>query len=265
MAEQADKIFKLRFFDNGVTPNSFTVKELGSLLLHLDEGIKSIIENKYPEAEVDDVRISLIGVENQSESLIFGVDSNVTIDAVKDLALSIRESTYTSQPKKAYESFRYIRQLTDSKQCKAELVYKGEQLYVVVPDVEIIKQENVLIETDTVLYGELLKIGSNKSFKEDNNKTRAWVELIDGQKFSFPILKEQALELSHSLSKTIALKGKIKWNVQTKTVQSFKLYDVIGYKQGNVSKGFEQIRNITGGFWDTLKSDDDINRHFKGD
>ena len=62
---QDDNIFVLRFYDNEVTPESFSMKELGQLLISLEEGIKSIIESKYPEVEESDVCLSLVDVENK--------------------------------------------------------------------------------------------------------------------------------------------------------------------------------------------------------
>lgn len=44
-----DHIFILRFYGNEVTPKSFSAKELGQLLINIEEGIKSVVENKFPE------------------------------------------------------------------------------------------------------------------------------------------------------------------------------------------------------------------------
>lgn len=257
-----NNIFTLRFFGNEVSPESFSLKELGSLLSSIEDGVKAIVDSSYPAEDAEDVFLSLTTIKNESNSLGIYSGNDISSLGVVELARSIQSNTYTNLPKKAYESYTEIHKIVQRKQCKAELLYKGETLYVVTPETEIIKQENVLIEIDTVIYGELLKLGIPNA---ESLKPKVWVELLEGKVISFSVSKEQATELSPHIFKTVALKGRIKWNALTKTTIGFKLYDIVPYKQGNVSKGFEQLRDISSGFWDTLKTDEDINNHLKGD
>ena len=258
-----NNIFKLRFYENEVSPESFTIEELGALLISLGNGVRAIVEANYPEVEHDSARISLVSVKNESESLILATDSETTSKGFLDFARSIHDNTYTNLPKKAYDSYKSIHDIVQKKQCKAELVYKGETLYVVVPEDNVIKQENVLIDIDTVLYGILIKIGASSA---ETNKVKAWVELLEGKTIYFNISREDAYQFSdNKLFKTVALKGKVKWNVLTKSTVGFKFYELLNYKPGNVSNGFQRLRDITSGFWDTLGTDDDITNHFNGD
>src|ERR1043165_1660386 len=99
-------IFVLRFYDNEVTPESFTMKELGQLLISLEEGIKSIIESKYPEADADKISLSLVDVENKSESLyIRSSDMEYGNKAFLAWGRSVKEGTYNNLPEKAITAF----------------------------------------------------------------------------------------------------------------------------------------------------------------
>lgn len=250
-------IFILRFYDNEVSPESFSAKELGQLLINIEESIKSIVESKFPEGDPEEVKISLIDIENKSESLKFAINGEkTTSDAFVYWGKSIKENTYTDLPDKAYCGFKYVYSLMEKKKCRSELIYKNEQIYDLSYDYKLVKQENVLVKSDLSIYGELIKIGGEHS--------KAWFELTDGQKIDFSITKEQAEELSPSIYKTIGLKGNAKWNVKTHHIVSFKLYDVLTYKPGNISKGLEKIRNISSGFWDNL-NDNEINNYLLRD
>lgn len=248
MATNKD-IFVLRFYDNEVTPESFSANELGQLLINLEEGIKSIVESKFPESDKEDVKISLVSVENKSESLSFSANGQEsTADAFLYWGKSIKKESYTDLPDKAYKSFVYVHKLVEKKKCRSELIYKNEQIYDFSYESALVKPESVLVKSDLSIYGDLIKIGGENS--------KAWFKLIDGQNIDFIITREQAEELSPKIYKTIGLKGNAKWNAKTRNIVTFKLYDVIPYKAGNLRKGLEKIKNISSGFWDKLNNEE---------
>ena len=88
-----NNIFKLRFYENEVSPESFTIEELGALLISLGNGVRAIVEANYPEVEHDSARISLVSVKNESESLILATDSETTSKVFFDFARSIHDNT----------------------------------------------------------------------------------------------------------------------------------------------------------------------------
>src|SRR5438093_8455474 len=113
MPENKD-IFVLRFYENGITPESFTMKELGQLLISLEDGIKSIIESKYPEAEAEEISLSLVGIENNSESLFIKTSKpEISNEAFLYWGHSIKEGTYINLPEKGFSAYRYILALTN--------------------------------------------------------------------------------------------------------------------------------------------------------
>ena len=121
---------------------------------------------------------------------------------------------------------------------------------------EIIKPENVTLKNQTTIYGELIKVGGAKP--------KLWVKLLNGKLLDFFVSKEQAQQLSPKVYTEVALKGEAEWNILTKDLIGFKLYDSIEYKVGGVSNAFKQLREVSSGFWDTLKTDDEITNYLKG-
>lgn len=255
---QEDNIFVLRFYDNEVTPESFSMKELGQLLISLEEGIKSIIESKYPEVEESDICLSLVDVENQSESLyIKSSKSPVGKEAFLYWGHSIQEETYTNLPEKAYNAYKFVYSLTKKKNCKTEFLHENKQVYSISAETLIVKQETVFVKTDSTLYGTINKIGGDKS--------KAWLDLNDGNRIDFEITKEQAAQLRERLYEPVALKGSVKWNIRTKDVLGFKLYDIVDYQPNKVSEAFSKLRKLSSGFWDKFSNDEEINKHLLRD
>lgn len=252
-------IFTLRFFDNEVTPHSFNAKELGELVIQFYDGIKDLIDNRFPSINADDVFISLISIKNESESLVFESKGTDEIELVlKDLGIAITKGNPTDLPAKTYKSVKRIHSIAKAKNCCAELVQKGERLFIVEPSNEFIEQQRVLIKSKLVLYGDLIQLRGKAA------KNRAWVELYDGSKIAFSITDEQLFDLKDKIKEPVALRGEAKWNTISKKVVSFKLHEILDYSPKSVIKGFNDIYKASSKYWDKLSGKDIIN-HLKGE
>jgi hypothetical protein len=254
MANTPGNIFKLRFFENDVTPESFTLREIGELFIHLEDAIKAIIDNDYPDVNIEDIKLSPVGIENKSESLFVSTNDSPpeTFNALESFGDKVKNNTYINLPEKAYKGFKYIYTLTEKKQCKAEVSHKEKEVFTISYSLPIIKPESVIIPVETVLYGEIIKLGGDKD--------RTWVELTNGNRISFNITREQVIELGHRMHQTVAFRGKAKWNPESNYVTAFTLYEILSYKSGNISKAFEELRKLSGETWNDLKTNEDINK-----
>ena len=254
-----NNFFTLRFFDDtkNINPFSFNGKELGELIISFHEGLKELIDVKYPEIDSETIQLSLVGIENKSESLLWQSSGEQQVQsALIEYGNAISKQTYTELPHSTYKSVKNIFTLTKNKNCNAELVERNNRLFVIKPSDTLIKQEKVLTKSDMLIYGVLNKIGGDKN--------RAWVELYDGSRISFPITDEQLVQLRNRLKEPVALKGKATWSVISKQVIYFKLIEVIDYNPDNIYEGFQNLRNLSTG-WDSLKNDTDITNFLKGE
>jgi len=253
-----DNSFILRFFDDdrSINPESFSGKELGELIISFHEGLKELIDVRYPEIDSNEIKISLVGIEDKSESLLWKSSGEPqVISALNELGVAISKRTYTDLPHNTYKSVKNIFSITKKKKCNAELVERNNRLFIVRPDDTLIKQENVLIKSDMLIYGVLNKIGGDKN--------RAWVELYDGSRISFPISDLQLVQLRNKVKEPISLKGKATWSASSKHVIYFKINEVIEYNPESVYEGFQEIKKVTTG-WDDLNNNADIINFLKG-
>lgn len=257
MAEN-NQTFNLRFFneESTINPNSFNAKELGQLIISFYEGLKELLDVRYPEYNTEEFNLSLIQIENKSESLTWAYTSSKEVeDALLEYSNNITKKTYTDLPTPTYKSVRDIHNITKLKRCNAELVQKGNRLFIVTNEDSLIKQENTLIKSDLLIYGILNKIGG------DINK--AWVECYDGSRISFKITDEQLVKLRTKVKEPIALKGEAKWSAYSQKIVSFKLKEVIDYIPNTIQDGFDNLKKISTG-WNDL-SNDNIIKFLNGD
>jgi hypothetical protein len=253
-----NNIITLRFFGNEVTPNSFSAKELGLLIIAFHDGVKDLIDTHYPTIDSDDVRISLVEIENKSQSLKFAISERPEVHAAfVELGESIASATYTDLPQKTFNTVKQIHGVTKRKNCSVELVEKGEQRFLVNPGGILIEQKKVLIKSNMVLYGDLTQLRGNPA--------KAWVHLYDGSKISFTVNDAQLRILrDNKLNEPIGISGQATWNALSKKVVSFKLAEIIPYKPFNIDEGFSALKNLYTG-WDDLNAEADIYSFLNGE
>jgi hypothetical protein len=254
-----DNTFLLRFFGDNIHPQSFSAKELGTLLIKLEDSVKGIAEEQYPKSNLDNIFISLVNIKDKSQSLAFAaLGDEASTQSFLDWGNSINKNTYTNLPEKAYDGLKYLNTLVKRKNCALELVYKNKQLYQIEPSFKFTSIDNIFIKVETELYGKLVKIGGEKTPK-------LWLEQNDGKVLSFETTIEKAQNLSPQLYSTIGLKGIARWNTITKSISQFKLLDILDYKSGGISDAFKQLRNISSGVWDKYNTDEDILNFIRND
>lgn len=256
--DENSHIFKLRFFDdnNTITPQSFNGKELGELIVSFYQGLKELIDVRYPEIDSNTINISVIGVENKSESLLWQTSGELQVnEALKEFANAVSGKRYADLPYSTYKTVKNIFSITKKKKCNAELIEKDNRLFIITPHDELIKQQNVLIKSDMLLYGILNKIGGDKP--------RAWVELYDGSRISFSITDEQLVQLRNRLKEPVAIKGKATWSIISKQVVYFKITEIIDYRPENIIEGFQNLSKLLKG-WDSINDNSDIINFLKG-
>ena len=228
------------------------------LIEYVYDGLKALIEDKYPSVNADEVNISLIDIENTSEKLTFATSGQQEVeDAIRYFGEAVSNNEYTDLPTKAYRAVKLIFREAKGKGCSAELVQKGGRLFVVTPKDNLIEQENVLVRSSINLYGELNQVRANKP--------RAWLDLHDGSKVSFSLTADQVVQLRGSVKEFVGLRGEARWSTLSNKVVSFRLHDVLTYKPGNAKKGFDDLREISGGFWDSLHTNKDVTNFLKGE
>ena len=223
----------------------------------IEAGLKSILDFNHPELGSCAVMLSLRMFKNESQALAVISGNDVTVSALRELGSYFVDGKYADLPPAAYAAYKNIYETANMMGCEVEFIHKGSRLWSVSPNMPLIKLENVLMEFDIVLYGRLLKIGS---LSGGDLKLRAWLQLIEGNMVCFEVTEDQANALSVRLFEIVALNGKALCNVATGNTVGFKFYGITNYRVGRIGSGFQQLRELTAGFWDGFMWGDDIEK-----
>ena len=113
--------------------------------------------------------------------------------------------------------------------------------------------EKIILDINCNIYGELVKIG--------DEKPKIWIKLFNDEIKSVEVTKEIVKQLSSKMYSPIAFSGKKRINILTNEIISLKLLELIEYNPYNASKSFNDLKEISNGFWDKFKTQEEISTY----
>lgn len=249
-----ENVFILRFWGNNISPKSFGAKELGKLLIQMEDSIVSIVKDRYLEEDIEDIKISLVSIENKSESLAFDYGDNKNVrESVELFGRAIDSDRIIHLPKEAKNGVKLIYDYTKKKNCNTEFKHGKETLSKINPESKFIKDDNLMIEINSTIYGVLEKVG--------DDEPKIWVKLNDDKLYTVQVKnKDIAASLATKLYQVIAFDGKKKINTLTNEINSIKFEKIIDYTPHNAAKTFREIQSISSNFWDELDTQESITK-----
>ncbi|WP_428235198.1 hypothetical protein [Gracilimonas sp.] len=244
-------ILKVRFKGEGISPGSFTAKELGELLIDLQKGMASIAEHFGDKDWVDSEKIlSLVNVEDKSNGLSFA-SYYPAADSGYDLMIkSANNKNLYGLPRGAFDGMKAISKLTKKKRCSAELSFEqdSENSYAVItPDDNLITPEEVYMRDTKDFYGEIIRVGGVQP--------KVWFRTFGGTLQDGIISKEIAPKVASKLYKTVKMKAEIKWLASSSEIEEIKILDVEEFEIQSNTDLFDDLRDSLGDYSEKYGSD----------
>jgi hypothetical protein len=246
-----NSILKLRFEGKGITPWSFTAKELGELLIDLQKSMSSIAEHFGDKDWTDsDQILSLVTIENRSNSLRFASGYPKAPDGYALMIHAAKNKHLHGLPRNAFDGMMHISRLTKKKKCNAEL--SSESLAddikaVITPDDTLIIPEEVLITDTKDFYGEITRVGGSEP------KVR--FRTFGGTLYDGVASKELTQKIAEMLYQTVKIKTEIKWEPSTSQIENIKIINVEPYEVQSNTELFGDLRQSLGDYSDAYGSD----------
>ena len=259
MTEAINDILEFKLHGNGVSPKTFKSKEVGLLLVSLEDAIKAyIIENNTDgseQLEESDLFISPIFIKD--ESLTVGYVPNIKkyiVPAFAAIASAITSNDLTSLPQKSIENLKNIQKITYQKNCQADFKLNGETIAKIDSETQISIPDSRKIKGDTILYGKIIRVGGADPVvrvKLDGNIT-----------LSFDVSESDAIRLAHKLYKEVGFRGTASWAKDSYRLLDFKVKSIIDeYEPIGIKKSFEELSLIASKYWDDIENIEEFLLH----
>jgi len=244
-------ILKIRFSGKGISPLSFTAKELGELLIDLQKGMSAFAEFFGDEDWKDsDQTLSLVSIENKSSSLSFASYYPSALEGYNLMIKSAKNKNLYGLPRDAFDGLKTISKLAKKKNCNAELSSEqdSEKKYAVItPEDTLIIPEEVYMRDTKDFYGEITRVGGVKP------KVR--FRTFGGSVLNGIATKKLAKEIAGMLYQTVKLKAEIKWLASSSEIEEIKILDVEEFEVQSNSDLFDDLRDSLGDYSEKYGSD----------
>jgi hypothetical protein len=249
MDNEINDILELRLYGDGISPKIFKSKDVAELLTNFESALKHYIIANNPDADIDNLYLSPIGLKDESLGLQFSPNVKALFHAAF-LAISTAISTnaYSTLPQKTISSLNEVQKIVRQKNCNAEFKINGEKFADINPNTKIELGSDV-IKYETIIYPDVKRVGGNDPHVQ--------IE-IDGKRMSLNLTTDQAKLVSHRLYEEIGLKGIASYSRLDNRIVDFKVSEVLSsYNPSTIKDSFGSLKNIIGKYWDNI---DDIDK-----
>jgi len=247
----------LRFVGSGISPKSFTLKELSKLLEKIDKGIISLIHADNPNLNINELGLSLVNISNKSNALSLEPMSEKFDPLYKQtfhkLGNSISTRDYSDVNQSGIDLIREVYKITLEKECDARFQDSNDESSIfatISPDDELKLPQPHEYTEYTTIYGELIRIGGVK-------EPSAWLTHKKGHVICSGS-KEQCQELAKHLFNIVGLKGVATWSFEEQKILKFKIDSFIEYGNKSPSEVMKILREKYGKFWSGLGDIDEL-------
>ncbi|MBL0129277.1 MAG: hypothetical protein IPP83_17935 [Flavobacteriales bacterium] len=236
-------------------PDQVRAKELGLLLIELDNTIWGVVESE-PNKKYDrkEVFISLIDIKDNCVSLQFKANhiyAPVITGAYKRITEAIHTRDYTGIPKPAREGIKEIHNFTARNHVTAEFLNGTKKMLAKLdPRLALELPSDTCAKGSTTVYAEIQRVGGVDP--------KIALKLDDGPTLHCDISKDLAKTLSTRLYEVVALQGEAQWDVDW-NITSFKVTGYVdGFEEAPISESFAELKGLIGKYWDDVDPDEAI-------
>lgn len=251
------KYLELRFAGD-VKPADFRAKDVADALKGFEElVIETLREAEDVEgADVDDVVVGLVGVEQGSSRLQFRTSfMSVALSAMAFVGGAISSENYQDLNDSQRKNLRKIQRVSKKYNSSAEFRRAEDDaeeiLGMIGPDDEIPEAQTT--EGITTLYGTVERVGGK-------TKSTVHVRLSESQKVIVEVDESTARDLATNLYDEIGLRGEATWFVDTGEIDSFDLSEVVDSPQESASEGLDRLSDLAGDSFDDIDPSEYVSR-----
>lgn len=241
-------ILQLRFVGDHISPESFSAKELGNLLIDIQKSLSAIagIGDDADETGL----ISLEKITNESTGLHFYSNRVAVNDACVRLIKAVDKKDFTALPRSSFEGIKHISKLAKEKKCDAELKNKTASTSAATTLKEkdvLIFPEDVILKDTKDFYGEITRVGGVEP--------KVQFKTFSGTTHHADISKELARHIANKLYQTVKVKAEVRWIASSDKFEEIRIVDVEEYKVQSNSGLFDELREAMGSYSEKYGSD----------
>ena len=244
MIKSEQEFIELSFRGEGIIPENLSSSEVAEIISSYECAIMSLIARDNPEINLDDVFISLIGIEENSVHLKFKPKLDIILSAAFVINTAIISNHFETLPYRSVDSLNRIWTFTRNRNCSGEISGNNLPRAKISPDSEIKVTEDFFYKGETTIYGRVERVGGAVP--------RVRIKLDDDQVIYSDVSETMAKNLARQLYTEVCLKGLAKWRKEDLQIEDFLIEQVEEFKEISFTESISELRKLIGQKWDEI-------------
>jgi hypothetical protein len=231
-----------------VTPETVRLKDLYEALSFVESSLAATAR-ELGAGEDDDLTVSLTGVSEGSNTLSLST-SPIMFQAAGVVTSSLASNDYAKVPPAARVGLRKLWQKANKQSWEFRFLPDGNGITAA----SVSKRREILkpgaVSGLTTIYGKCIDAGGAR-------KLTVRIQLATGDFFTATVANlELARGLGARLHEWVGLEGEAKWNLETWSLEDFKVTRITEYRETDVVTAFELLATAAGDAWDGVDAEE---------
>lgn len=253
MTTPNNDILELKFAGNGIGPDIVKPHEIAELIIGFEKSLLFTIKDQHSEIDIEQLLFSFDSIHNESLDLRFipKLVKPAVVSSYLLISACISNGDFSLLGNEAITHLRTFTRFSKKYDCAGYFSHNGTLLSTITPTTEIAFNKNRIVKEETTIFGRIIDLGGEIP--------NVHIKINDEYNLIFDTSRENIKKLASKIYERVVLTGTVKWDSTTFKVLDFKLNEVVDYAPGKSFLAISELRKITSGIWDKLKSNGDIN------
>lgn len=243
-----EDFLKIRFFGEGIHPNTIRASDLAEALMAYEESLLIILSKIHPN--IKDAYISLDKVKDESATYI--AEPSVKLELIESASVlnnAIAEGTLNEWPVKIIENLKVIQKVSKKYNGQAELNGSPKVRKVVINhETNLEVDETFFIQGNTTIYGKIERVGGTDPAIR--------LKLDNGKSITVRVKEKDAKIAASKIYERVGMKGVGKWYKSTKDLESFKLKEFIMLTNTPLEERMSKLSELLYPYWKDIENPD---------
>jgi hypothetical protein len=257
--ENSNDILEVRFSGNDINPSAVKPREIAELIIGFEKALLSDIKDRNPEIDTNELLFGFKAVEDKSVGIQFApkLVRDIVVTSFTFISTSFETGDFSQLSNNTINELKTFTKFSKKYQCSGEFNLNGNTLSSFTPTTELKNNINPILEGEVKIFGKVVDSGGNNP--------NVHLKISDEKELIFPTTETLAKELAHRLYEKVSLVGIAKWDAITYEIKSFKIKEIVDFAPGKTLSALNELRNLTGGYWDKYNTNDEINNQLLRD
>jgi len=247
MENESSQLIEVKITGNKYKPGDIRSRDIAEYIASIEEMVAAYLADQHSYIKKDEIIVGLSDIKESSFGLIFKPEDENVYDSFVEISEKLEKKLFHTLPIGTRRPILNLLRLSKKHQSNLEFISlngKSKLEYTITPETEFF--EPPLISGETVLYGEVIRVGGK-------NDAKVKLSLDTGEEITCDLTLELAKELGGFLYTEVGVIGIARWKSDTLEIESFTITGITNYRSEiSLQEGISKLGDLLGKYYEDI-------------